>query len=30
VARPALDQPFDPDLEAVDNGGLVECRADFR
>jgi hypothetical protein len=30
VARPAPDQPLDPDLEVVDDGRLVERRADFR
>ena len=30
VARSASDQPLDPDLETVDDGGLIERRADFR
>ena len=30
VARPAPDQPLDADLEPVDDGRLVERRADFR
>jgi hypothetical protein len=30
MARAAPDQPLDPNLEAIDDGGLVERRADFR